>query len=404
MNQISSQQFEAIFKEAAIGIIISDSNGKIISTNKFAEKLFGYFENELIEKSISDLIPQHLKEKHHHLQNNYIQAPKSRPMGLGTDLKAKRKDGSLFSVEISLSHYSDKDKPYFIAFISDITQRRKVELELILKNNEINKLNEQLEEEVKLRTQDLEKTLKELEFKTQDLEILLTKEKELGDLKTRFVSMASHEFRTPLTAIHTTATILEKIQIQDDLKEKYIRNINRIKSSVFHLNEILEEFLSVGKIEDNKVIVHPSEIILNEFIQDIILDIESNPQFKSNIDINIEYNGIWITDFSILRKILINLITNALKFSQKPVKLHIFEENQELRFIISDNGIGISAEDQKHLFERFFRGNNTSGIQGTGLGLYLVGRYIGIIKGKIHLKSELNIGTQVDFTIPTLHL
>ena len=152
------------------------------------------------------------------------------------------------------------------------------------------------------------------------------------------------------------------------------------------------------------MIVHPSEIILNEFIQDIILDIESNPQFKSNIDINIEYNGKWITDFSILRKILINLITNALKFSQKPVKLHIFEENQELRFIISDKGIGISPEDQKHLYERFFRGNNTSGIQGTGLGLYLVGRYIGILKGKIHLKSELNIGTQVDFTIPTLHL
>ncbi len=404
MNQISSQQFEAIFKEAAIGIIISDSNGQIISANKFAENLFGYPENQLINNFISDLIPQHLKEKHHHLQNNYINAPKSRPMGLGTDLKAKRKDGSLFSVEISLSHYSDNNIPYFIAFVSDITKRRQVELELILKNNEINKLNEQLEEEVKIRTQDLENTLKELESKTHDLEILLANEKELGDLKTRFVSMASHEFRTPLTAIHTTASILEKFQMQDDQKERFTRNIHSIKSSDFHLNENLEEFLSVGKIEDNKVVIHPSEIDINEFIQDIILDIESNPQFKLNIELNLIYGGKWISDFSILRKILINLLTNALKFSQKPVKLQIFKENNILRFIIEDKGIGISPDDQKHLFERFFRGNNTSGIQGTGLGLYLVGRYIGILKGDIQLESELNKGTKVDFKIPPLNL
>lgn len=401
MKSISNQQFQAIFEEAAIGIIISNAQGQIISSNKFANKLFGYENQELIQRNISDLIPQHLREKHQGLQSNYIKEPKSRPMGAGIDLKARKKDGSLFSVEISLSNYQDQDQPFFIAFVSDITKRRQVEMELILKSNEIQKLNEQLEEEVKLRTRDLEHTLAVLEEKTQDLEKLLAQEKELGDLKTRFVSMASHEFRTPLTSILTTANLLEKYQ-NGEHSEKCHRNLQRIKSSVFHLNEILEEFLAVGKIEEGKLSLHPKNQSIPEFIEYLLVDIQSNPAITNEVSTSIEFLREWTTDFSILSKILINLITNALKFSAKSIQFTIFQKGQNLHFIIKDEGIGISKEDQKHLFDRFFRGTNTSGIQGTGLGLYLVNRYLQMIGGEIRIESALNIGTKVEFFIPKI--
>ena len=212
----SSFQFEAIFNEAAIGILVTNSSFEILISNYFADRLFGFEHDELIGKNISVLIPNHLKDRHHNHLSHLNSSAISRPMGIGLDLKAKRKDESLFPIEISLSHFKENEQMFYIAFVSDVTLKRQVEMELILKNQEINQLNETLEEDVKIRTQALQNTLEKIENNTHELEISLQKEIELGDLKTRFVSMASHEFRTPLTAILSSATLIEKYQ-----KEKY---------------------------------------------------------------------------------------------------------------------------------------------------------------------------------------
>jgi PAS domain S-box-containing protein len=397
-NQIQAGfEFEAIFQEAAIGIIVTNSQFEIILSNRFADKLFGYETSELMGENISLLIPNHLKDRHHgHLENLGHEKPISRPMGIGLDLKAKRKDGSLFPIEISLSHFKASDSMHYIAFVSDVTLKRKVEMELILKNQQINQLNETLEQEVAARTQALQNTLDKLEVNAKELEISLEKEKVLGDLKTRFVSMASHEFRTPLTSILGSATLIEKyVKAEDQPKRE--QHINRIKSSVSHLTEILEEFLSVGKLEDGKLEIHPTEFTIRDFLQDILTDFST---YQQAIHLELASDFSCIQDASILRKVIFNGLSNALKFSQKEVVLQVVQRDTTVELIIIDQGIGISEEDQKHLFERFFRGGNATVIQGTGLGLHLVDRYMRLLGGSVQIKSELNKGTELHIQFP----
>jgi PAS domain S-box-containing protein len=397
-NQIQAGfEFEAIFQEAAIGIIVTNAQFEILLSNKFADTLFGYASDELVGENIALLIPTHLKDRHHgHLENLGHEKPISRPMGIGLDLKAKRKDGSLFPIEISLSHFKSVQSMHYIAFVSDVTLKRKVEMELILKNQQINQLNETLEQEVAVRTQALQNTLDQLEVNANELAQSLEKEKELGVLKTRFVSMASHEFRTPLTSILGSATLLQKYTKLED-QPKREQHINRIKSSVIHLTEILEEFLSAGKLEDGKLDLHPSEFHMRAFINDILSDFST---YDQAIIFELAEDFTCFQDTSILRKVIFNGLSNALKFSQKEVVLQVFRNDTYAELCIIDQGIGISEEDQKHLFERFFRGGNATVIQGTGLGLHLVDRYIRLLGGKVEIKSELNKGTELCLQLP----
>ncbi len=397
-NQIQAGfEFEAIFQEAAIGIIVTNSRFDILLSNHFADQLFGYEASELLGENISRLIPNHLKDRHHgHLGNLGHEKPISRPMGIGLDLKAKRKDDSLFPIEISLSHFKASDSMHYIAFVSDVTLKRKVEMELILKNQQINQLNETLEQEVAARTQALQNTLDKLEVNAKELEISLEKEKVLGDLKTRFVSMASHEFRTPLTSILGSATLIEKYSKAED-QPKREQHINRIKSSVSHLTEILEEFLSVGKLEDGKLEIHPTEFTLRDFLQDILTDFST---YQQAIRLELASDFSCFQDASILRKVIFNGLSNALKFSQKEIILKVEKQTNQVLITIIDQGIGISMEDQKHLFERFFRGGNATVIQGTGLGLHLVDRYMRLLGGSVQISSELNKGTELHIQFP----
>lgn len=397
-NQIQSGfEYEAIFQEAAIGIVVTNSNFEIILSNRFADQLFGYDTNELLGENISLLIPNHLKDRHHgHLKNLGQDKPISRPMGIGLDLKAKRKDGSLFPIEISLSHFKAVSSMHYIAFVSDVTLKRKVEMELILKNQQINQLNETLEQEVAARTQALQNTLDKLEVSAKELELSLEKEKVLGDLKTRFVSMASHEFRTPLTSILGSATLIEKYTKAED-QPKREQHINRIKSSVSHLTEILEEFLSVGKLEDGKLEIHTSEFAIRPFLLDIISDFST---YRQTIFLELEEDFSCIQDASVLRKVIFNGLSNALKFSEKEIVMRVEVKDDQVSITIIDQGIGISEEDQQHLFERFFRGGNATVIQGTGLGLHLVDRYMRLLGGKVEIKSEINKGTELHLQFP----
>ncbi len=394
--------FEAIFHEAAIGIIVTNASFEMILSNEYAHRLFGYSEAELQGQNISILIPNHLKGKHEGHLSKINHSPVSRPMGVGLDLKAKRKDESLFPIEISLSHFKSEDQMYYIAFVSDVTLKRKVEMELILRNQEINQLNESLEAEVESRTQALQNTLEKLELQTKELELSLQKEIELGDLKTRFVSMASHEFRTPLTSILSSASLIEKYMLSED-QPKRSQHIQRIKSSVAHLTEILEEFLSVGKLEAGKVEVRPDTFVVSEFLSDLVTEVDGMRRPGQQISLSLQDDlNDFVSDTSMLRKVLLNGLSNALKFSQKDVFLKASMHDQSLYMEIIDQGIGISEADQKHLFERFFRGGNANVIPGTGLGLHLMDRYMRLLGGELKLRSELGLGTTLTISLPRL--
>lgn len=391
-----SDLFSAVFANATIGIILSNSRGQMISVSQFALKLFGYTEPEMVGQTIELLVPDTIAHLHKNLRMSFNAHPEVRPMGHGRDLHAKRKDGSTFPAEISLSYFYQKEELYVVAYIIDITYKKEAEQALIEQKNRVQQLNAELEQKVADRTNALMVTLHQLEVSKDELSKALTTERELGELKSRFVSMASHEFRTPLSAILTSADLLNKYTTTDQ-QDKRSRHIQRIKASVNHLNDILEEFLSVGKLEEGKIEASYSLFDLSELASSVIADVQGILKDGQTIQLEQDCTGkVWL-DPSLIRKMLVNLLSNAIKYSgeHQPIHLSLWCRDDAVRISIRDQGIGMSEEDQKHLFERFYRAKNATAIQGTGLGLHIVAQYLALLNGTIDFQSQLNQGTTV---------
>ena len=398
-----TDRFEALFQFSSMGILVANARGDIEMANKYLVKQFKYeSEAELLGKKIEQLIPARFHHNHEKHRDGYIQNPKPRPMGFGIDLFALRKDGSEFPVEISLSNYETKAGIFVIAFISDITRRKEIEFAMVQQkeqlatiNLKIEELNNDLEKKVELRTGQLQEAMEQLENSKNEIAKALSKEKELSDLKSRFVSMASHEFRTPLSTILSSASLLAKYTAGTE-QEKRDRHILRIKSSVNNLTDILNEFLSIGKIEDGKVEARNIEFEVKDLISSLVTEMQGIAKEGQKIIYNHEGIESINLDPMLLRNVIINLLSNAIKFSPEKgiINVSVLVSAAEIKLAIKDSGIGISKDDQQHLFERFFRGANVTNIQGTGLGLHIVGKYVELMKGQIEVKSELEKGTE----------
>ena len=397
---------EALFNYATIGIITVDVDAKIILANPYACFQFGYEPNELVGQPIEILIPGRFAHGHERKRDGYIHKPQNRPMGVGLDLFAKRKDGSEFPVEISLSNYKINDHPYVIAFIIDISVRKENERHIQAEQAEKERIaeelkifNEQLEQKIEDRTMMLRETLHQLEKSRDELTEALEKEKELNDLKSRFVSMASHEFRTPLSTILSSVSLIDKYTLDEDL-DKRQKHINRIKAQVKNLTNILEEFLSLGKLEEGGVMEKKEEFNIKDMLVELISEMTNLTKDGQNILLNGEGSEMVYLDKSLLRNILINLISNAIKYSLEntDVTISVIHTTNQITISIKDTGIGISEEDLKHLTDRFFRGTNAINIQGTGLGLHIVKKYLEVMEGNINFSSKLKQGTEVILT------
>lgn len=406
-----SRQFEALFNFATIGIIISNQRGQIVNFNKQAEQLFGFEKTEVLGKAIEILIPAASRSAHVKYRELFNEQPHPRKMGEGRDLNGLRKDGSTFPVEVSLSYYRIEGETFVLAFVVDITYRKKGEVivlqqkeELQRVTSEIKKLNVELEHKVEARTKMLRETLVELERSKQELSEAFEAEKELSELKSRFVTMASHEFRTPLSTILSSAYILQQYTKEED-QPKRDKHIERIRNAVYGLRDILEDFLSLGKLEEGTVEARMESISageLDELLHSVINSMQ--PGFKPGQHVSWEQSVK--TDVSVdknlLKNIIMNLVSNASKFSGQGATIKISTNviNGELILSVRDQGIGISEEDQQHLFERFFRAKNASNIQGTGLGLNIVSKYLELMKGRVKMNSELEKGSCVTVFIP----
>ena len=399
------EKFKAIFQNASLGILVVNQSGNITLANDFLISEFGYESLEdLIGKKMEILIPSRYREQHINDRNDFMVHPETRPMGIGRDLYGITKDGIEIPVEISLSSYTDDKGTFSIAFISNITERikaqgilRKQRLQLTAMNKEMETLNEELERKVAARTAILQETLEKLEISKDELSKALSKEKDLGDMKSAFVSMASHEFRTPLSTILSSASLLAKYKLTSE-QEKRDKHIQRIKSSVLNLNNILNEFLSLGKIEDGKIIRHESNFAIKELITQQINEMAEF--FKQGQKVKYTHSGkeIVFLDEVLFKNILINLLSNAAKFSEENKTIFVATEvkDHQLRFCVKDQGMGISKKDQQNLFQIFYRATNATNIPGTGLGLHIVGKYVEMMSGKLELKSELNKGTEIN--------
>ncbi|WP_332369637.1 PAS domain-containing sensor histidine kinase [Spirosoma telluris] len=323
--------------------------------------------------------------------------------GAGGDLYAKRKDGSIFPVEISLSYFYKENTLLSVGYIIDITAKKKAEQTLLEHKSRIQQLNAELEQKVADRTHALMATLHQLERSKDELAKALVAERELGELKSRFVSMASHEFRTPLSAVLTSASLIGKYPTTDQ-QDKRLRHVHRIKSSVNHLNNILEEFLSVGRLEEGRLEADWAWVDLPGLVTEVVTDLQDMLKTGQQVQSELDCPQPVRSDPSLLRKILVNLLSNAIKYSSDNQVIHLKVHCQVdvFQLIIRDHGIGISTEDQKHLFERFFRARNATNFAGTGLGLHIVARYLDLLGGTIELTSELGEGTTVILTFPSL--
>jgi PAS domain S-box-containing protein len=390
----SKQGIEALFLYATEGILIVNDKGEIIRINPSAEKLFGYDKDELIGKKIEILVPQRLSDRHSHHREKYNVHPHARSMGAGMDLYGVKKDGIEIPVEISLSPYTTAEGKFVIAFIVDITVRKQAE-------EKSKNYSSELEKQVKNRTLILEEAIEELEKTKKDLHSALDKEKELSELKSRFVSMASHEFRTPLTTMMSSLSLVNKYADQNDIENR-AKHVGKIKTSINNLTDILNDFLSVSKLEEGKVENMPEQLNLKIFIEEVIAEMKGMTINGQVLKQNYSGNEMVSLDRKLLKNVLFNLISNAIKFSPEGGTIEISATvlNSSVKISVRDSGIGISKEDQKHLFERFFRGHNATHIQGTGLGLNIITKYAELMGGTIHFESEENKGTTFTIIIP----
>ena len=385
----------AIIENAIDGIITIDNKGIIEHVNPAALKLFGFEIKELVGKNVSALMPQPDKERHDGYIKNYDNTGQKRIIGIGREVIGQRRDGSTFPFRLGVSEVKFSDRKIYTGFIHDLSKHKEDEAR-------IKSYTEELEDKIRDRTRDLVKLVAELESAKEHVNALFIKEKELNQLKTRFVSMASHEFRTPLSSIQLSATLIDKYTPKQDI-ENIEKHTGKIKNAVGNLTTILNDFLSLEKLEAGKVEVHPTWFSIINFAEEIVEEMQLIS--KQDQHIIYEHKGISaqvFLDINLLKNSVINLISNAIKYSGENtmIQFNSILKDDELLIEIKDNGIGIPETDLHNLFEPFFRAHNTGSIPGTGLGLNIVKRYVSLMNGNVACESAQNIGTTITLKFP----
>jgi two-component system sensor kinase FixL len=383
VNMENAALLIAIVQHAIDGIITMDDCGTIESINPSGCKLFNYTQEEVIGKNIDMLMSDPDDDTGEGFFQRCCSNGISEVVTGGTEILGLRKEGTGFPFRLALSQVQYSGRIIYAGFIHDLTKEKEAEGQL------------------RDYATDLEL---QVEQRTMELRMSLDKEKELGMLKSRFVSIASHEFRTPLTAIQLSSYLIEKYADSAVNSRQINKHVELIKSGVANLTTILNDFLSLEKLESGKEQAKFGTFDLVKFCEDITVEMQALA--KDNQNIIYQHTGVnnqLNSDQGMLKKCIVNLISNAIKYSGENTFIDFTTEIDQENCIIKveDNGIGIPETDHKHLFEAFFRAHNTGTIPGTGLGLNIVGRYTDLMNGTIQFKSKVNEGTLFTITFPT---
>ncbi len=370
------------------GIITIDASGIVESINPAACRLFAYNDYEVVGNNISMLMPPTDKENHDHYLQNYKKTGKAHIIGIGRELIGRTKDGYQFPFKLGVSEVKYAGRTIYAGSIHDLTQQKADEVRL---KNYASHLEELVEE----RTKTLNDAIKAIEKSKEKVSASLEREKELSKLKNRFLSMASHEFRTPLSTVHLSASLIEKYAEPYEDK-KIAKHVGKIINSVTNLTSVLNDFLYMEQLEGGKVEANPSHFDLKNFACEITEEMQLLAKGAQQINYNhlgIE-NQVFL-DQNLLKNCIVNLITNAMKYSGDIccIQFTTIINDSHCIITVKDDGIGIPEEDQQHLFQPFFRAHNTGNIAGTGLGLNIVARYLSLMKGKVEFSSTTTEGT-----------
>lgn len=397
-----AQRLEAIIETAIDGIITIDQFGIIESANSAVASMFGYSQEELLGNNIKMLMPEPYNHKHDRYLEDYARTRHAKIIGIGREVEGRKKSGVVFPIRLAVSEVTLNDRILYTGIIHDLTEIKAIE-------EELRETNDRLEEKVEERTNELESvvnkllfTNKQLENSQKKLKAALDKERVLNELKSRFVSMASHEFRTPLSTVMSSASLISKYKNEENDGNR-LKHVERIKSAVENLTGILNDFLSLSKLEENKVELDLQDMIFSDLIETVADEIKG--LLKEGQIIVHKTTGdarLVKTDKRILKNVLFNLVSNAIKYSPEntTIKCQATYLAEALIIEIIDEGIGIPENEQKYMFERFFRASNVENIQGTGLGLNIVKRYLDLLNGNITFTSIPGEGSNFRVRIP----
>ncbi len=360
--QRAKERTEAILSNSSDAIILAYLDGNIEQVNPAFGSLWGYTADEAFGQSLISLVETHQVEA---LSNAFHTVITSR-QSVRVETRCLRQDGTVFDGDMALSLIiGDKETiANVICSVRDITERKRLESEL-----------------------------------RQSLD----REKELNELKSRFISMTSHEFRTPLTTISTSAGLL-KMHFNKMNPEQRLKHFANIQTAIRQMTQLLEDVLLIGRAEAGRLEFNPERLDLEVFCRDLVEEIQAGAGKTHTLVFSErgQYENVMV-DRKLLRQILTNLLGNAVKYSPvgNSVYFDLVCEDGQVVFRVQDKGIGIPEKDQKHLFETFYRANNVGTIPGTGLGLAITQRAVELHGGDIRVESQIGIGTTFIVTIPT---
>jgi PAS domain S-box-containing protein len=394
--------FNVLFEAVSEGVVVVDDQQVIVSVNSSVEKMFGYNKGELVKQKLNVLIPKNYHAGHGAHFTGFMKHKEKRQMGNGRDLYGARKNGDIFPLEAGLNPFQIYGKTFVMALVIDISVRKRQELEIY-------KLNEELEKKVHERTKELSKTVNELKIVNLELDDenhkrieaenqikdALKKEKELNELKTKFLSLVSHEFKTPLSGILTSTILLGKYKLAEQ-QEKRDKHIDTITNKVHYLNNILNDFLSVEKLDTGKINYKFHTFKLSKVLDEVIYNANMLLKEGQRIKYPENIDEISLTqDEKTVELAISNLVNNAIKYSPEntDIDIYITQDKEYTTIKIKDKGIGIPKEDQKNIFNRYFRAENALLTQGTGIGLNIIKSHLENLGGTITFESKENIGS-----------
>jgi len=363
----SERKLRSIIESALDAVVSINAAGVVTEWNRQAEAIFGFTADEAIGKTLTEtIIPEEFRESHDRGMAHYLKTGEGPVLNQKIEIAALRKNGEQFPIELAIVPVVMKGVHSFTAFMSDITVQKQVQ---------------------------------------QEMEKALSKERELNELKSRFVAMTSHEFRTPLTTIKQNIDLVG-FKLENQLPEafpEYQRHISRIESEIMRVTSLMNDILMLGRIESGKMELRKKPLDLKAFCERIA---EQHATAHHGRNVKMKVSGVpkpVSFDDQLFDHVMQNLISNALKYSegkQDPELTLRYHKLDHVSIHVKDYGIGIPRKDQKGLFQTFYRATNVQNIQGSGLGLSIVKEFVDLHGGTINVVSESGEGSEFIVEVP----